>query len=86
MKIIKLILSLKLTLKSIAQNFQTFTAKMILYYNSFHLYLEQVFLNPAYCSDYSLMILMKIAFLIAPCRKLKAFEGFLKVFLHLQLK
>ena len=29
---------------------------------------------------------MKIAFLTAPCRKLKAFEGFLKVLLTLSVK
>ena len=29
---------------------------------------------------------MEIASLAAPCRKLKAFEGFLNVFLHFQLE
>ena len=36
--------------------------------------------------SYILMTLMKIAYIAAPCRKLKALEGFLKSFLTFSVK
>ena len=86
--LLKMTFSEKHTLKSIAQNFQTCSAEMISHWsnNWLHQYLQQVFWNPTYCSNYSLMTLIKVALLKAPCWKLKAFKGFLKVFIHFQIK